>query len=67
MRGRSSAGRAQRWQRWGQGFDPPRLHHMKIKSFQVESTKQKMVLFDLRFTWKVFDENMYFKVFGTNH
>ena len=25
--GRSSSGRAQRWQRWGKGFDPPRLHH----------------------------------------
>ena len=24
--GRSSSGRAQRWQRWGKGFDPPRLH-----------------------------------------
>lgn len=26
IRGLSSAGRAPRWQRGGQGFDPPRLH-----------------------------------------
>ncbi len=31
--GHSSAGRALRWQRRGQGFDPPWLHQGKIKKW----------------------------------
>lgn len=30
VRGHSSAGRALRWQRRGQGFDPPWLHHFSL-------------------------------------
>ena len=28
-RGVSAVGSAQRWQRWGQGFESPTLHHLK--------------------------------------
>ncbi len=36
MWGCSSAGRAQGWQSWGQGFDPPQLHQtMMISSDRI--------------------------------
>src|SRR3990172_9294004 len=35
--GCSSAGRAQGWQSWGQGFDPPQLHQKTIKGLTVRS------------------------------
>ena len=48
-RGRSSAGRALDWQSRGQGFDPPRLHHVNPKGhriagglFSYQSTPQKV-------------------------
>jgi hypothetical protein len=33
--GCSSAGRAQGWQSWGQGFDPPQLHQEFKKDWRI--------------------------------
>lgn len=44
--GVSSAGRAPRLQRGGQGFDPPTLHHLKFLG-EVRKMKRKKTLTEL--------------------
>ena len=41
--GHSSAGRAQQWHCWGQGFDPPWLHHLVISGHPVKSQNIKNI------------------------
>src|SRR5919112_4013118 len=41
LRGRSSAGRAPRWQRGGQGFDPPRLHSLIRLTYGQYAAREK--------------------------
>src|SRR5947199_6704118 len=35
----SSAGIAQGWQSWGQGFEPPQLHHLLIRTSQAPAPR----------------------------